>query len=154
MANISDIIEQFLLSSLKESDSLSISRNELADYFACAPSQINYVLSTRFTLDRGFLIESRRGGGGYVTLLRIGERSKILEELSSLNISDGLSYTRASQLTDRLIDEGHLSENEGEIVRQLLSDKAMVAPGVNKDTLRASLLKSLALFLSKKGERQ
>ena len=63
MANISDIIERFLLDSLEKSDRISISRNELADYFDCAPSQINYVLSTRFTLDRGYIIESRRGGG-------------------------------------------------------------------------------------------
>lgn len=154
MANISDIIEQFLLSSLNESDRISISRNELADYFACAPSQINYVLSTRFTLDRGFVIESRRGGGGYVTLLRIGDRSEILSTLSELNISDGLSYARASQLVDRLMSEGHMTEGEGGMMKQLLTDKALVAPGVNKDTLRASLMKSLALYLSKKGGTQ
>ncbi len=150
MANISDIIEKFLLASLKESDRINISRNELADYFACAPSQINYVLATRFTLDRGYVIESRRGGGGYVTVLKIGGRSEILEELSSLNISDGLSYNRATQLVDRLVSEEHLSDDEGEMIRQLLSDKALVAPGVNKDTIRASLIKSLALYLSKK----
>ena len=57
MANISDLIERFLLKSLDGSDRISISRNELADYFACAPSQINYVLATRFTLDRGYVIE-------------------------------------------------------------------------------------------------
>ena len=64
MANISDIIESFLLETLGDNDTLNISRNELANYFACAPSQINYVLSTRFTPDRGYLIESRRGGAG------------------------------------------------------------------------------------------
>ncbi len=154
MANISDIIEQFLLSSLSESDKISISRNELADYFACAPSQINYVLATRFTLDRGFIIESRRGGGGYVTVLRVGDESDILNELSMLNISDGLSFTRATQLVDRFVSEGYLSGSEGELIRQLLTDKALVAPGVNKDALRASLIKSLALYLRKKGGRK
>ncbi len=154
MANISDIIENFLLASLKECDRINISRNELADYFACAPSQINYVLATRFTLDRGYLIESRRGGGGYVTLLKVGDKSEILEELVDLNISDGLSYTRATQLVDRLIDEGYLDGGEGEMVKQLVSDKALVAPGVNKDALRASLIRSLALYLYKKGGEQ
>ncbi len=90
-----------------------------------------------------------------MTVLRIGGRSEILEELSSLNISDGLSYNRATQLVDRLVSEEHLSDDEGEMIRQLLSDKALVAPGVNKDTIRASLIKSLALYLSKKeGGRQ
>lgn len=154
MANISDIIENFLLASLKECDRINISRNELADYFACAPSQINYVLATRFTLDRGYLIESRRGGGGYVTLLKVGDKSEILEELVDLNISDGLSYTRATQFVDRLINEDYLTGGEGKMVKQLVSDKALVAPGVNKDALRASLIRSLALYLYKKGGEQ
>ncbi|MCH5164508.1 MAG: CtsR family transcriptional regulator [Clostridiales bacterium] len=150
MANISDIIEQFLLSSLGQGDRINISRNELADYFACAPSQINYVLTTRFTLDRGYLIESRRGGGGYVTLVRIGGQSEILDELSKINISEGISYNRGLQLIDRLVSEEHLSKREGELIKSLLSDKSLVAPGVNKDTLRASLIKNLALHLSKR----
>ena len=150
MANISDIIEQFLLSSLGQGDRINISRNELADYFACAPSQINYVLTTRFTLDRGYLIESRRGGGGYVTLVRIGGQSEILDELSKINISEGISYNRGLQLIDRLVSEEHLSGREGELIKSLLSDKSLVAPGVNKDTLRASLIKNLALHLSKR----
>ena len=150
MANISDIIEQFLLTSLGEGDKISISRNELADYFACAPSQINYVLATRFTLDRGYIIESRRGGGGYVTLLKISSQSEILDELKRLNISEGVSYNRAMQLIDRLVGEDHLSEREGALIRSLLSDKSLVAPGINKDTIRASLIKNLALQLSKR----
>lgn len=150
MANISDIIEQFLLASLKQGDKISISRNELADYFDCAPSQINYVLATRFTLDRGYVIESRRGGGGYVTVLKVSGKSDILDELSKTNISEGISYNRAMQLIDRLMDEGHLSAKEGVLLKPLISDKALVAPGVNKDILRASLIKNLAIELTKR----
>ena len=73
MANISDLIESFLIDLFGDESSIYISRNELAQYFNCAPSQINYVLSTRFTLDKGFAIESRRGGGGYVTLVRLSD---------------------------------------------------------------------------------
>ncbi|MBR2970384.1 MAG: CtsR family transcriptional regulator [Clostridia bacterium] len=149
MANISDIIERFLISSLGQSDRINISRNELADYFDCAPSQINYVLSTRFTLDRGYIIESRRGGGGYVTLLKISNKSDLLDELSKINISEGVSYNRACQIVDRLVSEGYLSQHEGAIVVAMLSDKSLVAPAVNKDTLRASIIKGLAKELSK-----
>ncbi len=149
MANISDLIERFLLSSLEKSDKINIGRNELADYFDCAPSQINYVLSTRFTLDRGYIIESRRGGGGYVTLLRIGDKSGILDELGKINISEGISYNRAVQIVDRLSDEKLLTDHENGVIKALLSDKALVAPGIDKDVLRASLIKNLAKELSK-----
>ena len=69
MARLSDMIEDFINALLNESDGqLELQRNELADYFECAPSQINYVLATRFSVDRGYYIESRRGGGGYIRL--------------------------------------------------------------------------------------
>ena len=71
MPTISDIIENFILSTLGKDDSIDLSRNELADYFKCAPSQINYVLTTRFNLNRGYIIQSQRGGGGYIKLLKI-----------------------------------------------------------------------------------
>ncbi len=150
MANISDVIEQFLISSLGQSDKINISRNELADYFACAPSQINYVLTTRFTLDRGYVIESRRGGGGYVTLIRIIGKSDVLDELQKLNISEGVSANRALQIVERLTSEEYLTSAESKLIAAMLSDKALVAPGINKDALRASLIKSLAKELSKR----
>ena len=72
MARLSDMIEDFINALLNESDGqLELQRNELADYFECAPSQINYVLATRFSVDRGYYIESRRGGGGYIRIIRL-----------------------------------------------------------------------------------
>ncbi|MGN1208056.1 MAG: CtsR family transcriptional regulator, partial [Christensenellales bacterium] len=71
MNNVSDIIEEFILSTIGDEQSLNLSRNELANFFNVSPSQINYVLSTRFTLDRGYQTESKRGGGGYIVLKRI-----------------------------------------------------------------------------------
>ena len=72
MARLSDMIEEFIKALLEESNGqLELQRNELADYFECAPSQINYVLATRFSLDRGYYIESRRGGGGYIRIIRL-----------------------------------------------------------------------------------
>src|SRR5690554_5485877 len=72
MARLSDIIEEFLKTLLTESEGeLELQRNDLASYFECAPSQINYVLATRFTLNHGYYIESRRGGGGYIRITRL-----------------------------------------------------------------------------------
>ena len=71
--NISNIIEEFIKSTLGEEEKLELSRNDLASYFSVAPSQINYVLTTRFNVDRGYVVESRRGGGGSVTIIRISQ---------------------------------------------------------------------------------
>lgn len=151
MANISDIIEAFLLNTLGEDNSLSISRNELANYFSCAPSQINYVLSTRFTPERGYSVESRRGGGGSITVVRISQPPhEMLEELIGQTIADGLSYVRACQILERMETEGLMDEDTAHVLRVALSDKALVAPGVAKDGLRAGIMKSVLLDLLKK----
>lgn len=71
MAKMSDLIEMFIKELLEDnsSDMIEIQRNELASYFKCAPSQINYVLTTRFSMDKGYLIESQRGGGGSIKIV-------------------------------------------------------------------------------------
>lgn len=71
MAQLSDSIEQFIKDLMEEDRQIDLKRNELAQHFGCAPSQINYVLATRFSIDHGYVIESRRGGGGYVRIIRI-----------------------------------------------------------------------------------
>lgn len=150
MANISDLIEAFLLDTLGDDDSLRISRNELANYFSCAPSQINYVLSTRFTPERGYTVESRRGGGGSITVVRISQPPhEMLEELVGQTIADGLSYHRACQMLDRMEAENLLDEDTARVLQVALSDKALVAPGVAKDGLRAGIMKSVLLYLLK-----
>lgn len=150
MANISDIIEAFLLNTLGDDDSLSISRNELANYFSCAPSQINYVLSTRFTPERGYSVESRRGGGGFITVVRLSQSPhEMLEELIGQTIADGLTYGRACQILERMISEDLLSEREAGILKTVLSDKSLVAPAVAKDGLRAGIMKAVILQLLK-----
>ena len=110
MASISDLIESFLIQLLADGDNVSISRNELANYFSCAPSQINYVLTTRFTPARGFIVESRRGGGGCINLVRLDEdRDKFLDELRELPINEGLNVTKTTQILERMRDEDMLS---------------------------------------------
>ena len=74
MAQLSDNIEQFIKELMCEDTRVELKRNELAQHFGCAPSQINYVLATRFSVDHGYIIESRRGGGGYVRIVRMQPR--------------------------------------------------------------------------------
>ena len=76
MAQLSDSIEHFIKDLMTEDAHVELRRNELAQHFGCAPSQINYVLATRFSVDHGYIIESRRGGGGYVRIVRMQTRGE------------------------------------------------------------------------------
>lgn len=150
MQTISDIIESFLLETLGNEISLCINRNELANYFSVAPSQINYVLSTRFTPERGYVIESRRGGGGSVTVSKIQSdgMDDIIESISDA-FEDGISYSRAAGVIDRLISDEVLTPSEGALIKAAVTDKALLAPTMMKDRLRGSVLKSVFLEILK-----
>lgn len=154
MANISDIIEQFILKSLGEDGVIEISRNDLANFFSCVPSQINYVLETRFTMDRGFIKESRRGGGGYIRISKVPiNEDTYVNSLIMESIGDELTEKRASQILDKLQSEKILSARERMIVSASLSDVALQMPYSFKDKLRANIFKSILMYILKeKGE--
>ena len=148
MANISDIIEQFILKTLGEDDSVDISRNELASFFSCAPSQINYVLETRFTVDRGFIKESRRGGGGYIKISKINlDDDKYISSLILESVGDELSFKRMSQILDKLESEKIVSSKEKKIVLSALSESSLAMPFVIKDNIRAKAFKNVLTVL-------
>ena len=98
MRNISDIIENYLkkVLELSETEIVEIKRGEMADKFQCVPSQINYVINTRFTIERGYLVESKRGGGGYIriTKVKIHDQAHLIDQLT-LIIGKGISQTGA-----------------------------------------------------------
>ena len=153
MANISDIIEQFILKTLGEEDSIDISRNELASFFSCAPSQINYVLETRFTVDRGFVKESRRGGGGYIKISKINiEDDAYMNNLILESVGDELSDKRLGQILDKLTYEKILSDKEKDIVYAALSDYSLAMPFTIKDSIRAKAFKNVLTTLLKRKE--
>ena len=154
MANISDIIEQFILKSLGDDGVVEISRNDLASFFSCVPSQINYVLETRFTMDRGFIKESRRGGGGYIRISKVPiNEDTYVNSLIMESIGDELTEKRANQILDKLEDEQILSKRERLIVSAGLSDVALQMPFSFKDKLRANIFKNILMYiLSEKGE--
>src|SRR5690554_8105153 len=107
MARLSDVIEEFIKSLLMESEGeLELQRNELADYFECAPSQINYVLATRFSLNQGYYIESRRGGGGYIRILRLDvDRNDYMHYLLSEGLGNKISEQNALQIIKRMMEQ-------------------------------------------------
>lgn len=143
---VSDIIEKFLLDTLGDELSVNFNRNELAAYFAVAPSQINYVLTTRFTPERGYITESRRGGGGSITLIRINENADdALLRYIDETLSEGIEYVKACQIIERLSADGIFSKTCGQLVKAAISDKALIAPTIAKNRLRGSILKNVLL---------
>lgn len=151
MANVSDIIEHFILNVLGEEEKLNISRNELANYFSCAPSQINYVLSTRFTPARGYTFESRRGGGGFITVIKLQSNpNDIYDEIFSQQLVEGISYLKACQILERMEKNDYITVSEANILRAVLSDKSLIAPTPgSKNVLRLSALRSAYLEIMK-----
>ena len=144
MANISDQIEKFLIATLGDNDSIDITRNSLAEYFSCVPSQINYVLETRFTVDRGYVVESKRGGGGFVKISKIktNDNNDYLE-----SVGDELSEKRLSQILDKLVSDEIVTSKEKVLIEASLSDDSLSMPFTIRDKVRAKAFKNVILKL-------
>lgn len=113
MSAMSDHIEQFINELLDKEDGAELKRNELAQYFGCAPSQINYVLTTRFSLERGYMIKSKRGGGGHITIMRINvDQDELLHSLTCDGIGEAISQAQAQGLCGQAAGE-RVHQREG-----------------------------------------
>lgn len=154
MSVLSDTIEEFIKELMSEyEDKVDLQRNELAQHFNCAPSQINYVLATRFTPDRGYITESRRGGGGYIRVVRLRvDKTDHLFLLVTNRIGEQISARDAADIVSRLIETGVVTKNEGALMLAAVSGKALNMPLVLKDRVRASILKQMVLVLLGKEE--
>lgn len=152
MSVLSDTIEQFIKELMSEYEGkIELQRNELAQHFNCAPSQINYVLATRFTPDKGYIIESRRGGGGYIRVLRLSvDTSEHLFTLVTTRIGEQISERDAQDVICRLVDSGAVGRREGALMRAAVSDKALNIPAMLKDKIRAGILKQMLIVLLNK----
>ena len=145
MAQLSDSIEHFIKDLMHEDARVDLRRNELAQHFGCAPSQINYVLATRFSVDRGYLVESRRGGSGYVRVIRISTSD--VELLGSLlqRIGGEIGEENAMAIILRLYELHVVDVNEARLMQAAVSAEAISLPISSKDMIRASVLKSLVV---------
>ncbi len=150
MARLSDIIEDFIKEMFNNSEEtkLQIGRNELANYFSCAPSQINYVLTTRFTMDKGYYIESKRGGGGCIIIRKIEfDCNENLLKTIIEKIGDAITYNAAVQLIETLFEEQVITERETIILKTIVNDRTLNISLDSKNKLRADILKSIIVVI-------
>lgn len=145
VARLSDIIEEFIKSLLKQSEGeLELQRNELAEYFECAPSQINYVLATRFSLDRGYHIESRRGGGGFIRIVQLDlDKDDYLLYLINQRIGLSISQQESKDIVTNIMERGIINKREAAIMKAALMDKVIAIPANLRGVIRANMLKAM-----------
>ena len=147
MSTLSNEIENFIKEMMAEEQMATVQRNELADYFGCAPSQINYVLTTRFSPDRGYIVESRRGGGGYIKVIKISmdEHAYIKEIIEK--IQGGITERTAKRIIEGLAEAEIIDIKNARCMFAAVSDRALFAVAGNRDRLRAHILKQMLLTL-------
>ena len=153
MAQLSDNIEQFIKELMCEDTRVELKRNELAQHFGCAPSQINYVLATRFSVDHGYIIESRRGGGGYVRIVRMQPRGdgNLLDALLT-RVGNSVDEETANAIIVHLADIKLITSNEAALMRAAVSRNALALPISAKDVLRAAVMKNMLIQVFRNAE--
>ncbi|WP_018663992.1 CtsR family transcriptional regulator [Heyndrickxia acidiproducens] len=153
MRNISDIIENYLkrILELNETEILEIKRNEIADRFQCVPSQINYVINTRFTVEKGYIVESKRGGGGYIRIIKVRPESdaELIDQLL-IHIGNVISQSNAEAIIFRLVEEEVISKREAKIMLSVMDRSVLYIQLPERDELRARILKSMLTTLKYK----
>ncbi|SMB84525.1 transcriptional regulator CtsR [Desulfonispora thiosulfatigenes DSM 11270] len=143
MASMSEIIENYLKNLLEQARNgvIEIQRNELAQNFECVPSQINYVLGTRFTPVQGYLVETRRGGGGYIRIVRLRINTKEnLQNLLEETIGDSINKKQLEGIMELLVREEILTKREAIILINVFNDTLVSENLKDMDKLRAHML--------------
>jgi len=153
MRNVSEVIEQYLKQMLQQSSDgiVEIQRNELADQFECVPSQINYVISTRFTLEKGYIVESKRGGGGYIRIQRIelNTHGSVHDHIFK-TISSQIDQSASEGLLYQLLENGIITRREAAIMRAAISREVLVLKLPLRDEIRAKIMKAMLISLLSK----
>ncbi|MBQ3136996.1 MAG: CtsR family transcriptional regulator [Clostridia bacterium] len=148
--NLSNVIAAMISDMLEENNEIEIQRNILAQDLGCVPSQINYVLSSRFTPERGYMVESRRGGGGFVKITRIVyDKDTLIHRIFS-SVGDSIDAETAKAHTLNLLRQKIISEPQAELIFAAISEAPYRRlPPQIRDTVRADMFKQILLSVSK-----
>ena len=145
MSSLSDQIERYLRRQIKKyQGKVKIKRNQLAENFDCAPSQINYVLDTRFTVENGYVVESQRGGGGFIRIIKVtldSDKEVIQNVISKLN--GAISQREANGIINRLYDNDLISKREYYLMEMAVHRRVLDISLPERDYLRGRILKNM-----------
>ena len=145
---MSDMIEEFIKEMFQEdNDYIEIQRNDLAEQFNCVPSQINYVIETRFKPSQGYYVESKRGGGGHIAIKKINltKSNYIMHMINS--VGDGITAQEIDIFISNLLSYAMISQTEAKLLKVATSDKVLKIPQDMRGALRASIFKNMLLNL-------
>lgn len=147
--NTSDSIEAYIKALLAQAGMTELKRSELADVFQVVPSQINYVIKTRFTESRGYIVESKRGGGGYIRIgkVQFSDHHQMLQDLTA-NIGEIISQQVFNDILQMLYEEKLLTQRETQLLLATTSDEVL---GRDALILRATMLKKIIQQVDRKG---
>ena len=144
---MSDIIENFIKDLFEEEDYIEIQRNDLAEYFNCVPSQINYVISTRFKPSQGYYVESKRGGGGYISIRKVNiTKSNYLMHIIS-NIGNQITAQEVDIFISNFLSYEIITKKEAKLLKVATSDNVLTVPQNIRDELRAKIFKNMLINL-------
>lgn len=146
---MSDLVAQYIKDVLERQDGeAEIKRNELATTLGCVPSQINYVITSRFTPEQGYIVESRRGGGGYIRITRIKTtRSGAIMHIVN-SIGSSLDKATAEVMIDNMLDTGVIDSRTARLIAAAAGERVYQSvPQQYRDSLRASVFKNMLLTL-------
>ena len=145
---VSDIIEEFIKELFDDENEIEIQRNDLAQKFNCVPSQINYVISTRFKPSQGYYVESTRGGGGHITIKKVNNtKSDYIMHIIN-NIGNSISNSESQILISDFLTYDLVNTKEAKLLRVATSDNVLDIPREYRDKLRATILKNMLLNLT------
>ena len=145
---MSDMIEEFIKELFEEdNDYIEIQRNDLAEQFKCVPSQINYVISTRFKPSQGYYVESKRGGGGHITIkkMNISKSKYIMHVIES--IDDEITSQEVDIFISNLLSYDVITKEQAKLLKVATSDNVLIIPKDYRDALRANIFKNMLINL-------
>ena len=143
---MSDIIEEFIKDLFDDDNQLvEIQRNELAEHFNCVPSQINYVISTRFKPSQGYYVESKRGGGGHITIKKVNNTKSDYFMHIIKNIGEEMTSNDVDILINDFLTYDLITKEEAKLLKVATSDNVLLLAKDVKDKLRAKIFKNMLL---------
>ena len=144
---MSDMIEEFIKELFEEENKIEIQRNDLAEKFNCVPSQINYVISTRFKPTQGYYVESKRGGGGHITITKVNitKSNYFMHIISSMG--DAVTAQEVSIFISNFLSYDMVTKNEAKLLKVATSDNVLNIDPKDRDRLRANIFKNMLVNL-------